>query len=1089
MQTSTKQWTTRLMVLFMAGAVPAVEGIVMTIRDATGVAWQDELVHKPLTFAPGELTGAAEVRVTPEGGAPIASQTSDVVRHGDGSVQSLKVWFLASVPPAGTSTYRFEPGVAGPRDGGVTVTEDGDAVELLTRAPDPVGIRLLNASESFDWPIPAADAPGPILGLRLPSGGTTGSGRFDAPFRLHAYSAEVTAHGPVFAEARIRYVFDEGHWTLRARVIQNCPMIVIEEEFDTGYSAQTWDRADRFYTFVMNDGDFAPRHGFFLSRYNPDRDEFMDLLQGRTLPVIDEAPPGAMRGADAKAYGYTLSFDEDRDEYFLNPYPTWSQRAHGFIRFLTPGGDAVGFATVRSDWWRNPLAVRFSASSQGELMVRLPIQMYEQDWPSEGFGRYSPNATGRSLHVPETTGRRSWGIMLSAAEDETENRLNSLLATAVRLAAQPLDRVKDMVLDWPDPMADAQWAEETSEAGRKALEIMRWYARFLRETGAYATYSMWTFRSLTHIRYESLAAVVDSTADLTAADRRELRALLAYQAYFLNSTDAFPWGVGSHLGNPNMSIMAVNARVKSSSPIADHPEFRRWGEWTVAFMRDYIERFTRASGATYECPSYTLGVTLTELGEANRLLMAENIGDAFETPRLARSLRFAFNWLLPPDLRFNGLRTIMPIGNTSYQSVPPDMAELYIDYFRNRDPELAGQVQWFANQTLPEARRLALVEDAVPDLGSAWIGDYGVVMRHGFGTPHETYFHMMAGNTLGHYENTDHMVYSLYAKGHPIHLHFGNGYFPMFRRPWLRNGITVDGRRHWSFERITARVETAAFTPETEYVYAALDIDELLPEAPEYPPPYPERDDLPRVPVERIPTMTWQRRVLFLKDDDPAGPNYFVLRDTFGGRPTKPTDLSLWFLADDMQREGDVFQFDGQLPVDMDVFVHTPADSEPHTDTFGHVQQPYGRLTGDDLDWYPDRQRRETQMLLRLRQPVGKGYLVVLYPRLKENDPPARFTRLADGVARIETTRSTDLVMLNGWPFDYHGDQVTFSGTAGVVRFHEDGTVVAVNHEGDAVFRVAGREIRGTGAFSVTLRDGHVATQRFEETAQVSVTD
>ena len=41
-------------------------------------------------------------------------------------------------------------------------------------------------------------------------------------------------------------------------------------------------------------------------------------------------------------------------------------------------------------------------------------------------------------------------------------------------------------------------------------------------------------------------------------------------------------------------------------------------------------------------------------------------------------------------------------------------------------------------------------------------------------------------------------------------------------------------------------------------------------------------------PPESILLITWHRQVMFLKDQDPAGPNYFVIRDTFARRPTKP---------------------------------------------------------------------------------------------------------------------------------------------------------------------------------------------------------
>jgi hypothetical protein len=77
--------------------------------------------------------------------------------------------------------------------------------------------------------------------------------------------------------------------------------------------------------------------------------------------------------------------------------------------------------------------------------------------------------------------------------------------------------------------------------------------------------------------------------------------------------------MGFHLNNPNMSVMAVEARVKSSLLVKDHPLFKTWGAWTLAFLKDYNQRFTRESGSLYENAHYSLGVTLDWQAQANTL--------------------------------------------------------------------------------------------------------------------------------------------------------------------------------------------------------------------------------------------------------------------------------------------------------------------------------------------------------------------------------------------------------------------------------------------------------------------------------------
>ena len=1061
----------------------------VTIADPIGVDWKNELVHYAFALPQGALPGAAVARVE-SGGRAVASQVSDVVRHDDGSIRTMNVWFFADVPAGSAASYTITPGKSGPAAPGVIVKTTPDTIELATQAPQTVGIRLLHGEKRFAWPTAAADVPGPVQGLLLPSGRVTGGGRFEVPLRVLGYKAELVARGPLFAEAKIRYEFDTGYWTFTARVLRDSPLVLIDEELDNGWNDQKSDQVDRFYSLALAGEGFRPTQAFYLGRV--DKPEYKTLLDTGIQPevaAIERQPPAA----GTCTQGYTLSFAENRTDYYLIGWPCWSPRVGVGIRFVEPGKDAIGFVAVHTPSWRNQMAMRFRVTAKGELAACLPLQVYEQGWPTDGYGRTSPNSTGRTLGVPATTARRTYGIMLTRAENEVEAKLDSLLQASAKAGAWPLDEIKDWLLDWPDPMAVAPWAAQSSPEGEQMLERMRRFVAGRRAAGNFGIFSMHDYFFVTEWNRvgrrlpAELKDMVNDPKLLTADQRKQLRRLYAYQAYVMNSPEVFPWGSGCHLGNPNMSMMAMNARVFSATLVKDHPMFKPWGDWTTAFAREYLSRFTRDSGAAYECPSYTLGVTIKQLADANEVLMAAGIGDAFAGPELKKCLQFAFNWLLPPDLRFNNMRTIMPVGNTSYQSMPPGVAEQLVSYYRDRDPLLAGQVQWFANQTLPPDKRIARVKDAVPDLGSTWVKDYGVMFRHGFQTPQETYFHMMAGNCLGHYETTDHMVYTLYAKGHPINLHFGNGYFPMFGRPWLRNGVSIDHRRHWSYEKRFAKIDTASLMPPTEYARASLDIDELLPPCPEYPPDYPGPDTQPLEPIERLPLMTWHRQILFVKDEDPKGPNYFVVRDTFDGKPIKPTDDNFWFLATGMTRRGDVFHFDGQLPVDMDVFVNSPAGSQPELGDFRHVQQPYGRMTGDDLKYYPGGKRQEKQLFLRLKQPAGQGYFVLLYPRLKGIDPEAAFTSLGENAVKVETSLSVDYLLVNSFPAALKTAQVEAEGTAAAVRFYKDGRIVVANSEGALAARVAGKTIRGQGAFVVTIEGGRATTKTYEKSASVTV--
>lgn len=1057
-----------------------------TITDYVGVAWTDELVHETLSFARGALNGPATACVEAGKGA-IPSQISDVERHDDGSVKSMNVWFLATVPAYGAVTYTVTPGKTCPTDAGVQVKTTPDTVELTTAAPSPIGIRLLNCTKTYVWPAPAQQTPGPICGLLLPSGRVTGSGQLHVPFHVRSIATEITATGPLFAEARVRYRFDEGYWTFTARVVKGSPLVQISEDLDAGWNAQNGFKVDRFYVFTVNGQNFRPSQIFYMARNN--RDEYNTLMPPTPQDIVGTVAGSPISASTTVCGGFTPAGPTaGAQDYGLIGWPCWSTRVGVGLRYIEPGKDAVGFVALDTPNWRNQMAIRFRSEAGGELTANLPLQVYEQEWDIDGYGRHSPNATGKTLDVPEMQARRKWGIMLTTPEDEKQQKCLSLLAAASKAGAWPLDQVKDWTLDWPDPMAGAKWAPQSTKGAKELMEKVDKWIALKRALGNFGIFSMHDYFIVSNWNLSALKTVFNDPAQFCAADRQRLRRQVAYLAYVMHSTQVFPWGTGAHLGNPNMSMMAMQTRSFCSALVVDHPMVHPWGQWTSAFVRNYIERFVNDAGAFYECPSYTF-VTLSELIESNNVMTANGLADAMNTTRFADGVRFTINWLLPRDLRFNNLRTIMPIGNTSYQSIVPDFNAKMVGYLRDRNPDLAGQFQWAMNQTLPADKRLTQVKDAAPVLKSTWYKDYGVVMRHGFGTPYETCFFMMAGKCLGHYETTDHMVYTLYAKGQPINLHFGNGYFPQLGRPWLRNGVSVDHRVNWAYERLYATIDTAAFMPATEYVHAALDMEELLPRCGEYPVEYGKKDPDPvKVEnIEKMPLMTWHRQVLFVKDDDPKGPNYFAVRDGFSGKPSKPTDDSFWFLATKMTRLGDVFHFEGQLPVDMDVFVNSPARPEVETAEFGHIQQPYYRLTGDDLNCYPNKKRRENQLCLRLKQPAGGGYFVVLYPRLKGIDPPAAFTTLGEKAVKVTTPLSTDYLLLDAFPSTISAPGIAMTGTAVAIRKYRDGKIVITNSDGAATVQVDGKTITGAGAFSVTITGDKVEKKTYADGAKVDV--
>ena len=85
----------------------------------------------------------------------------------------------------------------------------------------------------------------------------------------------------------------------------------------------------------------------------PHNKEFHTLLKHEVQDIL-KGSGGVAGSAGTKVSGYMLSFKQDRDDYYLTPWPTWSARANTIVRFVEPGRDAIGFAALNVvKWWLN----------------------------------------------------------------------------------------------------------------------------------------------------------------------------------------------------------------------------------------------------------------------------------------------------------------------------------------------------------------------------------------------------------------------------------------------------------------------------------------------------------------------------------------------------------------------------------------------------------------------------------------------------------------------------------------------------------------------------------------------------------------
>jgi hypothetical protein len=166
-------------------------------------------------------------------------------------------------------------------------------------------------------------------------------------------------------------------------------------------------------------------------------------------------------------------------------------------------------------------------------------------------------------------------------------------------------------------------------------------------------------------------------------------------------------------------------------------------------------------------------------------------------------------------------------------------------------------------------------------------------------------------------------------------------------------------------------------------------------------------------------TTPWTRRVLFLNDQDPDGPNYFVIRDVIRGE--LPCEWTLWVYGDIARFETTPIVAKGNFGVDLLVYL---------------LDQDKGNVNTGMVELPADRRK---QTLIHLRRPAGRGVLAVLFPTLPDQPAP-QVTLLPDGAgAKVEVPGRTDWIFLPEQRASLTADGIEFSGIAG--SFSQRGAV------------------------------------------------
>ena len=1043
--------------------------VTLVLEEPLRRQWQPAVVHLR-TSLPNYQFLPKTFRLTDEKGHAVPMQISDVFKHPERQNTAFSVWVRTGLEPWQVRRWvlHFGEGKGASPGTDLKVAREGDTWVLSNRQ---AGVRVLAGKRTYAPACDPRQVPAPIQALRGRSGTWIGRGWLEGPQKVVAYQADVSAQGPIFAEVTVRYTFEGGRYVVRTRLDCQDNVIMVKEEFDLGDPSPA---RDQHFCFSFHEG------------LNPDTLRWRGRYWDKSL-AVNQPKSGYRLSQEAVA---PLRYGKDRDLVrILGLFLWWPESACCWALYRTgePKGDLVGVFRARPSYWRNPTAMFLKQRAKPDVYLACPIRQPEQDWLKEGVDYNSPYYTGEvAPGTPRSLGRRQWGILLSTPaevvapnDDMTQSGLTRAM---IRHGSNPLDKVKDWALRWADPGAKAyprawirreqlpdlrrrvakdpdlqrlltsrqHWpftylVKPDPKLGQKLLHetargdanwmgvlpMLRYAVdKYLTYEGDLGIHTMMHHALGSSRRAAPLFDVAMSVPEMSAAERREARALMAFLAYKLADPDWMAKDSGFHLGNPNMPTAAENQMGYLAALLPNHPQATAWAMRTIRNATEMLRDYVAPGGAWRECLHYQHDAAMNQILFTALPLRNSGLIDLFRNPGLKSTMLYAAQILTPVDPRF-GVRTVPSIGNSGHE-VTSNFGRMAAGT-RRSDPTYSAWMQW-AHNAMGGPRLYKLDELFVdadlparqPDLASRVFPGFGAVLRAHVGTKHETYVSFRIGKWVEHYENDQGSIV-FHSKGVPLCDDFGSIYQPTMLRPWMHNRIAIDHKLDWEAR---GHIVDHALLDAADAVTGMVPVSRLhpIPEDPwERTPP-----NAPYAPPVEIPLVTWTRQLLLVKDADPLGANYLLVRDTFGAKPTRTTEFTLWCLAKGVKLAGAQVRYTGQLGVNLDVTFIDPKDPTCTTGEYAHKSLSYNGGTWRKTN--PGKKWEERQTYVRTKRGPGQGYFAALYPRLPK-EPAPTFRAWAGGAgvaATIGTTRHVAILAPRSGT--YREGDTTLAGRQALVR-------------------------------------------------------
>jgi len=978
--------------------------VTFTLRDDLQRNWERELVFFPVEQ--GVFGGKHLTLIGPEGKAiPYQWVPAQHTPSGEDSIA-----FLASVPEFGQSTYRLVEGEP-LRETDLKVEETQDIVRVTNRF---TGIAVDRRK---------ALLAGPIAGVRLPSGRWVGGGELTSPLKPEGCTVKVAANGPVFADVLVSYHLPEGnYWRSRFRIISAEPVILVDEEFHLPEGS--------FYTLKLGKG------------WDPDRMFYRDYSVCKTARI-----------SDTKG-----------DRLFLMMawvwWWGWKPCGNWTSFYRSDGDDLLAIGCREPGVWMDPGRTKWRTSvdiKKAGIGAVFQLRGFARKWMLAALPK-TQSVTDRKLFAPLPQ------------------------QYLIKYSDVPLDLIKDYVTEWDDSgtqhprlfvtKQELERFRQTFKVNKDRLEQLRktdLTVQKMDEAIAYflATGDVALGRRIAEMALRRLQNAVDiyvrqdsyptqgsdlprhynnttfavnacdaalAPGVLSAEERRRMKAQLAYLGYTLASPTVCSPERG-YAANPNMttSIRGVLGIVACTIP--DHPRAAEWAQMAIREMKHELDHWSGPGGGWLEAPHY-MTVSMDAIIPLAVALRRTSFTDTDWAcyPRLKKTVEWLAKISTPPDPRLGGDRHMPAVGNTytgERTCLPGWMARIC----REEDPEYARSMQWMwrahgcpttpgIGGAYPGVRGYSFImlDESIPAEPPKWASEHfpeaGAVFRAHFPGDRETYMHYIQGKMHQHYDY-DEGSFILWGKGQPLCEDFG-----YYGRAAAADHSRVDDGVH-------------------EYLGNEGHIREFC-----------AGDGADYLHGERS---GWHRQILFVKDADPLGPNYFLVRDTVASG--RKADWRVWIATDEAPAVTDnPVRAVGRFEADLVVFFAEPARPDISTEELTRTSGASGFKS-----------RQSTQRCLHVKMPPRQPVAAVLYPVMKDQQMP-QFTSLLGGrVVKIESPFGTDYAFLALESFRFSGDGIDFEGKAGAVQIRPDGVRLSLPWKGKVSYR--GRSVQNPGGEAQTVSE------------------